>query len=513
MNRLKIFILLLTLFMSGCTTLGPDFNKPKKIKLPNSWDKNLTKNDDMVTEWWKIFNDKTLNELVQKTYEQNFDLRSAGLRILQAKAALGISEGLTYPQQQTISASFAGVRQNGTNFLSANTNFNVGWEMDVWGKYARNIESSEATLYASIASYDDILVSIISEVARNYISYKTAQERMAFAKSNIEIQKKVTKMTKIQFNAGNVSELDVQQAKTQLYTTQSLIPSLELNMIQSRNALAILLAILPSDVDKLLSKYPTKTSISIKNQNTYKVNSFIPTASLDNNFTINASLIQRRPDIKIAELQARAQNAKIGSTQADLYPHFSLFGSISYNTNNTSNGWISAGNAIGINAGPAFSWNIFQYDRIKNQVRIQDAKFQDALNNYNKKVLLAISEVSNAYNGYTLTKKQLQFNKKTIEATMRAFDISMTQYDNGMVTYQRLLSTVEKLIKSEDNYALIKGNIATQIVFLYKALGGGWQIRKGRAYLHNEDVKQMSKRSDWGKYLDKGSLILPTGDK
>ena len=137
---------------SGCTKVGPDYVKPKEQNLPDTWDANLSKSDENIKEWWKLFNDDTLNILVQKTYEQNLDLRSAGLRILQARAALGISEGLMYPQAQTLSGSFAGIRNGGNSFASAGVNFDVGWEMDVWGKYARGIESSDCLLYTSDAA-------------------------------------------------------------------------------------------------------------------------------------------------------------------------------------------------------------------------------------------------------------------------------------------------------------------------------------------------------------------------
>lgn len=480
-----------TLLSSACSIVGPDYTPPKEQVVPNTWDANLTKSDAKIKEWWKLFEDDTLNTLVEKTYEQNLDLRSAGLRILQARAALGISEGLYYPQSQSISGSLAGVRSGGNNFATVGGSFDVGWEMDVWGKYARTVESSEATLYASIASYDDILVSVIAEVARNYINYRTAQERIAFAKRNITIQERVTRMTEIQFNAGNVTELDMQQARTQLYVTKSALPSLELSQIKSRNAMAVLLGLLPQDVDKIVKNEQKQDS------------DFIPTIELPKDFHVNADIVRRRPDLQVAELQARAQSAKIGATEAELYPHFTLFGSLGYNTNSASGSWVSAGDAVGISAGPAFSWNIFQYDRIKNQIRVQDALFQEALTNYNKKVLLAVQEVSNALNGYRLTKEQLELNAEAIKATTRAYELSVVQYENGLVTYQRLLSTVENLTRNEDAYAQIKGNIAVQVIALYKALGGGWQIHKSKTYLHDEDVKALKERgSDWGEYLE-----------
>lgn len=510
----KLFLPFIVLFTVGCTKIGPEFEHKNQQELPSAWDANLSQSDASIKDWWKIFNDETLNTLIEKMYEQNFDLKSAGLRILQARAALGISDGLRYPQVQTLSGSAAGVRQNGNNFASTGVNFDLGWEIDVWGKYARNIESAEATLYASVASYDDILVTLIAEVARNYINYTTAQERIAFAQSNIIIQKRVTKMTEVQYNAGNVSELDMQQSRTQLYATQAAIPNYELNMIQSRNALAILLAVLPHEIDSILvanKKVANQTEKDLFNHK--NIPTFIPVAKLDTDFSVNADIVRRRPDIKVAQLQAQGQSARIGATEAELYPHFSLFGSLGLNINNATNSWTSASNAVGISAGPAFSWNIFQYDRIKNQVRIQDAKLQESLNNYNKTVLQAVQEVSNALNGYTLTMKQLEFNKKAIMASVRAFDISMIQYNNGMVDYQRLLSTVEKLIKQEDIYAVNKGSIATQVVLLYKALGGGWQMHNGNVYVDEKDASVMTKRTDWGDYLDSDNLQFPNSEK
>ena len=499
MTRIKIKIIVvlasLTIFGSGCSVVGPDYQKPNEKKLLAMWDANLSRSDANVKEWWKLFNDTTLNTLVEKTYEENLDLRSAGLRILQSRAALGISEGMLYPQAQSLSGSLAAIRNGSKNFTAAGASFDVGWEMDIWGKYARGIESSEASLYASVASYDDILVSVIAEVARNYISYRTAQERMAYAERNIAIQKKITKMTEVQFNAGNVTELDMQQAKTQLYNTESSLPMLQLSEIKARNALAVLLGILPQELDEILKKEQKKE------------NDFIPTIKIADNFKIAADVVRRRPDLRVAELQARAQNARIGAAEAELYPHFSLFGTLGYNTNSATNNWVSAGDAIGISVGPAFSWNILHYGRIKNQVRIEDARFQESLINYNKKVILAVQEVSNALHGYKLTKEQLELNEKAITATTRAYELSVVQYENGLVSYQRLLSTVEKLTKTEDVYAQIKGNIDIQAIALYKALGGGWDIKDQKNYIHKKDRDAMKKRGvEWGKYLEQSNV-------
>lgn len=517
---------LTVILLNSCVKLGPDFTGIDTPPLPENLDKDNKANSKAIAQWWKTFNDPTLNILIQEAYAQNLDIKSAGLRILQARAALGISESLTLPQIQTLSGSAASTRNNGNNFEIANLNFDLGWEMDVWGKYARGIESSQANLYATLSSYNDIMVSVIAEVARNYINYRTAEERMAYAVRNVTIQERVTQMTEVQFNSGNVSELDVQQARTQLYNTRSAIPSLEISKVQARNAISLLLAMNINEVSKLLSagrsKFADSTNkyieqersgtIQIKEEGKDMLNvEMIPSPRLNPYYKIDADLITRRPDIKVAEYNVRSNSALIGAKMAELYPSFSLFGNIGYSTNNATGSWISGSDALGVAIGPAFSWNIFQYDRIKNQIRIQDAVFEESLVNYNKKLLTAVSEVSDALNSYRLTKKQHIENRKAVEATVRAFNISVVQYNDGLVSYQRLLTTVEKLTSTQDRYAAIKGNLAINAILLYKALGGGWQISQGKSYLSEKTASKMKKRVDWGRYLDANMTRLPEG--
>ena len=524
----KIGLSALTVMMlSGCVKLGPDFMGIDTPPIPKNWTqgKNKVKSAE-IAQWWKTFNDPTLNTLVEKTYAQNLDIKSAGLRIVQARSVLGISEGLNFPQVQTLSGSAASTRNSGNSFEVAGLNFDIGWEMDIWGKYARGIESSEANLYASVASYNDIMVSVIAEVARNYINYRTSEERLAYAERNVQIQERVTQMTEVQFNSGNVSELDMQQSRSQLYNTRSAIPSIEITKAKARNAMALLLGIDANSIRKILEsgskkqrdstgKYVGKEKqgvLQIKGGTSDLLNvAMIPQPHLNPNNKIDADLITRRPDVKVAEYRVRSNNALIGSTIAELYPSFTLFGNIGFNTNNATGSWVSGSDALGVTIGPAFSWNILQYGRIKNKIRLQDAVFEESLVNYNKKVLSAVSEVSDALEGYILTKKQQVENRKAVDATVRAFNISVIQYNDGLVSYQRLLTTVEKLTSTQDRYASIKGNLAIQAILLYKALGGGWQISKGKSYLSADTAAKMKERVDWDRYLDDNMTRLPEG--
>lgn len=188
-----------------------------------------------------------------------------------------------------------------------------------------------------------------------------------------------------------------------------------------------------------------------------------------------------------------------------------FFGSIGYNNSNQSGSWLDGSDPLGITIGPSFSWKILNYGRIKNQIRLQDAVFEESLLSYNKTVISAATEVANALEGYLQTLKQHRESKEALNATIRAFNISAVQYNDELVNYQRLLTTVEKLTNTQDRYASIKGNIALNAVALYKSLGGGWQISRGHTYLSNESIERMKSRVNWGRLLEKNGTILPKG--
>ncbi|WP_274879229.1 TolC family protein [Vibrio harveyi] len=516
--------ILSVLGLSACTTLGPDYVHPEQTALPSDWSlekaaQDTQQSEQKLQQWWQQFNDPILNQLVEMASQQNLDLEAAGLRIVQARSLLGISTGLQYPQVQTVSGNLARAYVNDQGVNNAALSFDAGWEMDIWGKYARGIESAEAGYYASIASYHDIMVTITAEVARNYINYRTFQERILLSRRNIEIQERVVNITQVQFDSGNVTELDVQQAKNQLFNTKAAQPSLEIAMKQSRTALALLLGVLPEDVEKLLQSDGFAQRMA-DYENQFKSSGRKPALSgndersivprpplLDNK--VDANLVMRRPDLQVSEMQARAQSAQIGVAETALYPSFSLFGSIGIDSTVPDGSSFSFSDSLIMVVGPTFSWNIFQYGRVKNNIRFEDAKFQETLTNYNKKVLQAVNEVTNALEAYDLYLEQKSLRLQSVNSSIRAFNISMTQYENGQISFERLLNSVEKMTRAEDSYATIKGNVANQVVALYKALGGGWEAQTGKPFLSETVAKQMQDRSDWDGLLDEEERVLP----
>lgn len=489
-----IFVVLAFSF-SGCTMLGPDFTAPEQ-ELPDNWSEDASfqkVSEKENVEWWKQFNDPTLDRLIETAYEQNLSLRTAGLRILESRAQLGLVKGNIYPQSQSLNGDIMTIGSTGPAanryYNAASIGFDVGWEIDFWGKFSRSIESADASLFASIANYDDVLVSLTAEVARSYTSIRTLEERIRLAKKNSELQRDGLQLVTHQFEAGTVTELDVQQAKTLLNTTLATIPSLQSRLQQTRNGLATLLGIFPED----LSEFLRGTGV-------------IPTATPELAVGIPADLLRRRPDIRKAEMQTAAQSAQVGVALTELYPSFTLFGSLGWSANDigdSSLGDIFDSNSFTYSFGPAFKWNILNYGRIKNQVRIQDARLEQLITSYQNIVLNAAREVEDSMTALVYAQKEAEYIRLGVTSSERSVALSMLQYEEGFADYQRVLDSTRALTQKQDQYAQLQGQLATDFISMYKALGGGWQIRSGKAFVPQDVKEKMENRTDWGNLLQK----------
>jgi NodT family efflux transporter outer membrane factor (OMF) lipoprotein len=494
-RTLALFILFLFL-LGGCTMLGPDFQTPE-AQVPATWseqDNELFEkpSKEESIAWWTQFNDPVLDELIKVAYQQNLSLRIAGLRIMEARAQLGLVNGNLYPQVQEMQGDLFTIGTAGPAadryYNAASVGFDAAWEMDFWGKFRRSIESADSNLLASIADYDDVLVSLTAEVARTYVNIRTLQERINLAQKNGELQQDSLELVILQFEAGTVTELDVLQAKTLLSTTMAAIPNMQGTLSTYKNALAVLLGMVPTEIDSYLQ--PVK---------------IIPELSAKIALGIPAELLRRRPDIRQAEMQTAAQSAQIGIARAELFPSFTLFGSLGWGATDRSGndlGNIFDANSFSYSFGPAFKWNLFNYGRLKNQVRIQDARFQQLITGYQNTVLNAAREVEDAMQSLDYTKKEAEFLVQGVETSQRSTDLSILQYKEGLADYQRVLDSTRSLTQKQDQYAQTKGRIATYIIALYKALGGGWQIHMGQEYLSQEVKETMEKRTDWGNLLN-----------
>jgi NodT family efflux transporter outer membrane factor (OMF) lipoprotein len=484
----------MTLFLPGCMMVGPDYQKPDAPAIAE-WigpdNSRVTRQPAAQTEWWKIFDDPVLNGLVDKAYQQNLTLQAAGLRILQARAQLGIAVGGFYPQLQQVGASYTNVERslNGLFPVTGNRNmdfyqfgFDVAWELDVWGKFRRSIEASDRGVYATIATYDDFLISLVAEVARTYVSFRYLEERLKLAQENVRIQERTLQIADVRFRAGVVTELDVTQARGLLRDTQSLIPNLEASISQAKNALSVLLGEPPGQLQTELAG-PT----------------IIPSAPSEVAVGLPAELMRQRPDIRQAEFQLAAQSALIGVATADLYPHFILAGSIGTESTEFRT-WLNHHSGTWL-AGPSFSWDIFNYGRIRNRVRTEDARFQELVASYRNTVLRAAQEVEDSITSYLRGQEQVSFLAESVAAARRSTDLSLIQYRDGDVDFIRVLDSERFLVQQQDNLAAAQGNVVLNLVSLYKGLGGGWQIRDGKPFVPPDIQKEMITRTNWDGIL------------
>ncbi len=501
----------MVLFLMGCA-VGPDF-KPPGAATAGKWEEGdgsrVTSSPAELVQWWKIFGDPVLNRLVKKAAKQNLSVELAGLQVMESRALLGIAIGNAYPQVQQATGDLSYNRNPNLapnpEFSAASVGLDASWELDLWGKYRRGVESSNASLLASVAGYNDVLVSITAEVARTYIAIRTLEMRIKTAKENIEIQVKSSAVTKALWDEGAKSELDFQQAETTLYTTRAQVPELEISLKQAQHSLAILLGIPPQNMAALL-----------------KGASGIPIPPDTITAGIPADLLRRRPDIRQAEFQAAAQSAQIGVAKAELYPRLSLVGSIGWNATNTGSQSLSNlfnTSTFGGDIGPSATWNILNYGRIKNNVRVQDAVFQQALTNYSLSVLNAAGEVEDAIVGFQRSQVQAGLLKQSVDAASRALELSTIQYKEGQSSFQRVLDSTQALSQQQDQHIQTLGNISNNAVALYKALGGGWQKTGRQSYIPATTQKQMEERTKWGKLLKdqgdsaKGSAAKPEPER
>ena len=509
-------LVLSVLLASGCTMVGPDFAKPD-APVAASWsDADGTKligepPDD--AEWWTAFGDPVLDQLVETAYRQNLPIRIAGIRVLEARAQLGIAAGNLYPQRQQAgfdalyrrtSDNAAGTAGLDESFWTYDLGLSAAWEIDFWGRFRRGIESADANFLASIADYDSLLVSLTAEVATAYLLVRTFEERLAIARHNVEVQQQSLRIADVRYRNGATTELDVQQARTLLYNTQASIPPLSAGLRQAENGLSILLGRPPGNVRALLGG-----------------DGLIPAPPARVAIGIPADLLRRRPDVRAAELQAAAQSALIGVAASEFYPQVVLLGSIglqsssgssSTRSGNSSFGDLFSGDSLAFVGGPSVTWNIFNYGRIANNVRVQDARLQQLLVNYQERVLRAAAEVENASIAFLRAQEQAALLGDSVTAAQRSVDLSLLQYRDGAADYTRVLDSQRALAAQQDQLTATRGAIAQNLVAIYRALGGGWQIRAGYEFVPEEIREQMMERTDWGDIIEPGGNEIPPRD-
>ena len=500
----------LLVLLSACK-VGPDFKTPT-APLAERWlqsgDPSVKIDHQDYERWWTVFHDPTLDRLIDIAYHQNLTLLAAGTRVLEARAVLGVSIGEFYPQTQQVGAN-VGYNQASSvdptsnpvhelgNYWRASLGTQIVWELDFWGKFRRGVESADASYLASIATYDDVLVTLVADVATSYVGIRTFQQQIHIAQENVVKQKRALQIARDRFHGGTSTALDVYQAQNVLAQTESTIPQLTAQLQQGQAALLVLLGMAPESLDALLAGPPT-----------------IPAPPRIVVLGIPADLIRRRPDIRSAELQAAAQSAQIGIARADLFPAFVLggfFGTVAGSSDLNRVNEVFSARGIQFAFGPSFSWPVLNYGQITNNVRVQDARLQTLLINYQNSVLRAQKEVESSLSGFLQGRTQVDLLRRSVAAATDALRIALEQYRLGTRDFTTVLTAEQNLYQAQNDLAIASGNLSASLVSLYRALGGGWQIREGNEFVNAATRDQMRSRTNWGKLLpENGKPQAPT---
>lgn len=455
--------------------VGPDYRGRPPARVGDNW---IDSDDDRVLplppacpDWWSVFQDPLLGELIETAYRQNLTLREAGLRIWEARYQRAITVGNILPQAQFIDGGYTrqqiGVISQprltpAPEFKRSADNWslsgNLSWELDVWGRFRRSIEAADANLEGSIQEYDALLVCLIAEVVTAYIDIQTFEERLVYAKRNVEIQEGSLKLAQERFDAGKTDRISVRLSKSNVEATRATIPELEIGLRQATNRLCILLGIPPTDVRSF-----------------YDFSDGIPTAPPEVAIGIPADLVRRRPDVRAAERRVAAQSAAIGIALSDLYPRIAINGTVSVSAEDIGDLFepLSQGGTIG----PSFQWNVLNYGRIVNNANVQDARFQQLVVNYQNTVLEANREVEDAVVAFLKNQQRVDALQISADETEEALDLALIRFKEGEDDFTGVFILQGDLALKQDELAAAQGDIVTSLASVYKALGGGWQIR------------------------------------
>jgi NodT family efflux transporter outer membrane factor (OMF) lipoprotein len=464
--------------LAGCA-VGPDYREPA-TKVSATWDgqnvvtpaqpsKTLNQPVKLV-EWWQAFKDPTLTSLVEMAIRANLDVRTSEARIRQARAALGVAGAPLWPGldasviYQRSQSSSATITSGGTALSSAaglRELFKVGldasWELDIFGGTRRNIEAAGADLQAAVEDRRDVLVTMVGEVGNNYLNLRGYQQQIAIARKNLAAQKHNAEITRKRFEAGFVGALDVANANAQVATTEAQIPTLESSARAAIYSLGVLLGREPAALEKDLSQAGP-----------------IPPQPLEVPVGLPSELLRRRPDIRRAEAQLHAATARIGVATADLFPKFSLTGSFGFSSNDlTKLGNLS--NSKFWSFGPSVTWPIFAGGQIMYNIKVQDALTEQALLTYQKTVLTALQDVNTALVAYAKEQERRKSLGIAVTNNRKAVDLAMKLYVAGKTDFLNVLTAQLNLYTTETALVQSTSVVDTDLIALYKALGGGWE--------------------------------------
>lgn len=458
--RVLTSAIVLCVLTTGCK-VGEDYIDPKPVDTQSGWngrlDGVLTEGDldpNQLKDWWQTLGDDTLNTLMQSGIAANLDLRTAQTQVRAARAQRNLAQSNLGPAASANAGANRSVTEGGNGTLYS-AGLDASWEIDVFGKLARSIDAAEADLQVAEEARRDVLVSVLAEIALNYIDLRTLERRVEIAKSNLEAQQQSVDVLKAQLAAGRIARLEVDRATANLETTRSSLPSLEEQLVKTRNRLAVLVGRQPGEVDKLLGTGPIPK---------------LPSAKIA--LGVPAEVLRRRPDVRRVERSLAAETARLGVAQADLYPTFQLQGTIGLESASLSNLFRTASGMLGFGAGA--NWLLYDNGRTRQRIEIQSAVQEKALVAYEAQILKALEDVQGAIVAFTQEQIRYQSLKVAAEAAQRAAELAASRHEAEIGTFLSVLDAQRSRLQAEDAQVQSEGLILKNMVRLYKSLGGGW---------------------------------------
>lgn len=462
-----VLLVVLMLTPAGCASVGPDYSPPA-ASAPARWaappDPALVPDPAVIRSWWTVFHDPLLTGYIETAGAQNLDLQTALARVKEARAQLGVITGDRYPQVDGVGQAtrFQNSRnvEPGSPLVTSSSHtlgLDAGWEIDLFGRVRRSIEAAVADLEATEEDRRDVMISLYASVARTYLVVRTAQARLAATEGNIDSQRQVLELTRSRFRFGLANDLDVAQAEDILANSEAQVPPLRAIMRQSVNTLAVLLGRPPGSLDEELAEVKP-----------------IPIPPAQVTVGLPVDILRRRPDIRRAERSLAAETARIGVATADLYPRFSLLGSLGLDATDAARVISSGSTAYAM--GPSMRWSLFDGGRVRSQIKVADARTEQALLQYEQAVLKGLSEVENAMTAYCEERNRMEALQRSVAASRRTLKLAVDLYKEGLRDFQSVLDAERTIFDVENQLAVARGNIADNLVQLYKALGGGWAV-------------------------------------
>jgi len=459
--------LLCMLAISGCQ-VGPDYTPPE-ISMPEQWSGPGTgagtvtpeEADQQLARWWTGFRDETLTELIEEAFASNLDLQLAESRIRQTRIARQIAvSGLGPAIDAAGSFQRSKIPPSGITGNQYQAGFDASWELDVFGGTRREIEAAQADIQASVESRQDVLITLAAEVARNYIEMRDLQERIGIAAKNLQSQKHSADLTRKRFDTGFVSGLDVANADAQVATTTAVIPQLEAAEQQAIYRLSVLCGMDPGALKSELSVvHAVPTSVPL-----------VPEG-------VPSELLRRRPDIRLAEAEIHAATARIGVATAEFFPQFTLGGSIGYRASEADELFDPLSRFWSLS--PSVRWRIFDTGRILSEIELQNVLQEQSVIRYRQTVLNALEEVEGVLIALAKEKEHYDALARAVEANRKAVELSLRLYAAGEIYFLDVLNAQRSLFVTEDALSQSKSSLSTDLVSLYKALGGGWHEPAG----------------------------------